>query len=83
MAGKKQGRAKVQEEGLAAQLAEMNGDLSEKDLKEILRSARYVRIKTKNQQNQHVCSCSGLVGFLSNVLVFVFVVQKPICCHGN
>ncbi len=43
MASKKQGRAKVQEESLAAQLAEMRGDLSDKDLNEILTSARYER----------------------------------------
>ncbi len=42
MDGKKKGRVKVLEDGLAAQLADMRGDLTDKDLKDILRSARYV-----------------------------------------
>ena len=59
MASKKQGRAKVQEESLAAQLAEMRGDLSDKDLKEILRSARYERTTT---------TCAGKKRIQGNIL---------------
>ncbi len=87
MASKKQGRAKVQEESLAAQLAEMRGDLSDQDLNEILTSARYERT---NLCREKTCARQFLRMYLCLLLYnSQFVVMETVMnvlvpgCHGN
>lgn len=57
MERKKHGRLKMLEDSLAAQLADMKGDLSDKNFKEILKSARWLAVSciVCRQYRKSVC----------------------------